>query len=60
MARAEANGWLARVDVVPVVVGVGDVQKAGILVTIAVAVTDKGGSERIICKTAVQPAAAAP
>lgn len=43
MAGSEAVRWRTRVDVVPVVVGIGDGQMARILVAIAVRVTDERG-----------------
>lgn len=43
MARAEAEGRSTRVDVRPVVVGVGDAQVAGVFFFVAVAVPDEGG-----------------
>jgi len=45
---AEAEQGLARVDVLPVVVGVGDVQLALVLVAVAVAVADQGGLEVVV------------
>lgn len=36
VARTETNGWCARVDVVPVVVVLRDMQMAGVLVTVVV------------------------
>ena len=43
MSGAEADQGLAGVDVLPVVVGVGDVQLAGVLRGVAVAVADERG-----------------
>lgn len=43
MTGAEAERRSARVDVVPVVVAVGDTQVTSVLVAVAVGVTDKGG-----------------
>lgn len=42
MSSAESEGWQAGVDVGEVVVVVGDLEEAGILVSIAVRVTDQG------------------
>ena len=41
VARTETNGWCTRVDVVPVVVVLRDMQMAGVLVTVVVRVTDQ-------------------
>lgn len=43
VAGAEAERWGARVDVAPVVVGVGDVQVAGVFGTVGVGVANQGG-----------------
>ena len=43
MGSAEADQGHAGVDVLPVVVGVGDVEFAGVLVAVAVAVADERG-----------------
>lgn len=43
MAGAEAEGWTARVQVVPVVVIEGDAEVALVFVTIAVRVADQRG-----------------
>jgi hypothetical protein len=43
VGSTEADQGHAAVDVLPVVVGVGDVELAGVLVAVAVAVADEGG-----------------
>lgn len=43
MGSAEADQGHAGVDVLPVVVGVGDVELAGVLLGVAVAVADERG-----------------
>ena len=43
MGSAETDQGHARVDVLPVVVGVGDVELAGVLIAVAVAVADERG-----------------
>lgn len=43
MASTEAERGTAGVDVVPVVVGIGDGQVAAVLVLVAVGVADQGG-----------------
>lgn len=43
VAGAKSERWGTRVDVAPVVVGIGDVQVAGVFSTVGVGVTDQGG-----------------
>jgi hypothetical protein len=43
VASTEAEGRTTRVDVVPVVVVLGDAQVTGVLIAVAVRVTDQGG-----------------
>lgn len=43
VASTETEGRTARVDVVPVVVVLGDVQVTGVLIAVAVGVSDQGG-----------------
>lgn len=43
MTSAKAEGGSARVDVVPVVVAVGNAKVTSVLGTVAVGVSDKGG-----------------
>lgn len=43
MGSAETDQGHAGVDVLPVVVGVGDVELAGVLIAVAVAVADERG-----------------
>jgi predicted phosphoribosyltransferase len=45
---AEAEQRLAAVDVLPVVVGVGDVELASVFVCVAVTVADEGCLEMIV------------
>ena len=43
VAGTETDGWSTGVDVVPVVVGIGDSQVSGVFVAVVVGVSDEGG-----------------
>lgn len=48
MGSSETDGWAAGVDVLEVVVGVGDDQVSGILISVGVRVADEGCLEVVV------------